>query len=182
MSFIPILGVIFGIVAMIWGLATKKTGGKTVASIGAAGIVLTAAWYLAFSQVSSSKVTNVADDTAQVLQARHTITTLAYAIEFYKAQTGEYPANLDTLSYSMPPAQALILIDPMIARSDPNRFFHYELVDAEHYVLLGKGADDQPFTSDDILPEVAVKPKSDVGLLLEHRWRTAGSKTERNKE
>ncbi|RYG97371.1 MAG: hypothetical protein EON58_09920 [Alphaproteobacteria bacterium] len=41
MSYIPLLGVPFGIIAIIWGLVTKKLGGKRLAAIGAGGIAVT---------------------------------------------------------------------------------------------------------------------------------------------
>lgn len=41
LSFIPFAGVLFGIIAIIWGLVTKKLGGKKLAVVGAIGIVCT---------------------------------------------------------------------------------------------------------------------------------------------
>jgi hypothetical protein len=38
LSFIPMLGVLFGVIAIIWGLVTKKLGGKKLAIVGACGI------------------------------------------------------------------------------------------------------------------------------------------------
>jgi hypothetical protein len=38
MSIIPVLGMLLGLVAVIWGLATYRRGGKVVAILGAAGI------------------------------------------------------------------------------------------------------------------------------------------------
>ena len=32
LSFIPLIGVLFGVIAVLWGLFTKKNGGKTQAS------------------------------------------------------------------------------------------------------------------------------------------------------
>lgn len=39
MSFIPLIGILFGFVAIVWGLVTKKQGGKRLAAIGAGGIL-----------------------------------------------------------------------------------------------------------------------------------------------
>lgn len=149
---------------MIWGLATKKTGGGALALVGAGGIALSVIGYAALIHFVADQRGSV-DEPARVLRARHTITALTYAIEFYKTQTGQYPLNLDVLGYSMPPEQSLIIIDPMIAQTATSRLFHYELVDAKHYVLLGAGADGQLFTNDDILPDVAIKPDSEIGLV-----------------
>jgi hypothetical protein len=37
-SFIPTIGVLFGIYAIVWGLSSHKKGGKALAAVGAAGI------------------------------------------------------------------------------------------------------------------------------------------------
>jgi len=55
MSFIPLIGVLFGFAAIAWGLATKKLGGKRLAAIGGAGIAFTlvlygALFYFGFAQ------------------------------------------------------------------------------------------------------------------------------------
>lgn len=46
------------------------------------------------------------------------------------------------------------------------RYYHYELINDEHYYLLGVGADGQPFTADDILPRVEIGAQSRVGLVI----------------
>ena len=45
LSFIPLIGVIFGIISIIWGLATNKSGGKILAVIGTLGILSTVITY-----------------------------------------------------------------------------------------------------------------------------------------
>lgn len=42
MSVLPEIGFLFGIVAIVWGLVTKKSGGKLLAAIGAIGTVVPA--------------------------------------------------------------------------------------------------------------------------------------------
>jgi hypothetical protein len=45
------------------------------------------------------------------------------------------------------------------------RNFYYEIDEStSHYYLLGVGVDGQPFTSDDILPEITIKNDSKIGL------------------
>jgi len=48
-SFIPGIGIIFGIIAIIWGLVTKKLGGKKLAIIGACGISFSIILYVSLS-------------------------------------------------------------------------------------------------------------------------------------
>ena len=40
-SFIALIGILFGSIAIIWGLAARKSGGKRQAAVGAAGIGVT---------------------------------------------------------------------------------------------------------------------------------------------
>ena len=46
------------------------------------------------------------------------------------------------------------------------RYFYYELVDDSHYYLLGVGADEKPYTNDDVLPKINIKKNSKIGLLI----------------
>ena len=55
LSFIPAIGVVFGVSAITWGLVTKKRGGRVVACIGFAGVACTvllhaALFYFGFMQ------------------------------------------------------------------------------------------------------------------------------------
>src|SRR5208283_1587576 len=102
LSFIPVIGVLFGIIAIIWGLVTKKLGGKKLALIGTAGIAFTVVLYSGLFYFGVMQRGGVYD----------------------------------------------------------------ELIDENHYYLLGVGQDGKPFTSDDILPRVEVGPNSKVGLLI----------------
>jgi hypothetical protein len=55
LSFIPLLGVLFGLIAIVWGLSAWRGGGKKLALVGAAGIGFTilvygALFYFGFAQ------------------------------------------------------------------------------------------------------------------------------------
>ena len=41
LSFIPLIGVLFGLLAIGWGLINRRRGGKKIALIGAGGIAFT---------------------------------------------------------------------------------------------------------------------------------------------
>ena len=49
LSFIPLLGVLFGLITIGWGLSTNKRGGKKLALVGASGIGFTVIFYGLFS-------------------------------------------------------------------------------------------------------------------------------------
>ena len=97
--------------------------------------------------------------------AASTLTSLVNAIETYRLQTGRYPDSLETLRQSLPKDSTVIVFDPTdVQMNAKSRYFHSELVDADHCYLLSVGPDGQPFALDDILPNVEVKPGSKLGL------------------
>ncbi len=166
LSYIPLLGVLFGIIAIIWGFVTKKLGGKTLAFIGAGGIAFTVLVYSGLFYFGFIQRGGVFEELRTEL-AKSTITSLVQTIEFYKTQDGTYPASLELLHRSLPERSMVFVFDPTdVGMSSESRYFYYQLVDDDHYYLLGVGADGEPFTSDDIHPNVEVGPDSKIGLLI----------------
>lgn len=166
MSFIPLIGVLFGLVAIVWGLATKKTGGKMLALIGGGGIAFTVVLYSSLFYFGFVQRGGVYDDLRAKL-SKSMITSLVQAIEFYKTQNGHYPDSLETLRESLPENSIVFVFDPTnIKMGGESRYYHYELKDPSHYYLLGVGPDEKPYTSDDVLPDIEVKPNSGIGLLI----------------
>ncbi|KIM11625.1 MAG: type II secretion system protein G [Sulfuricurvum sp. PC08-66] len=166
MSFIPAIGILFGFVAIIWGLTTKKSGGKKLALIGTGGIVFTVVLYSALFYVGFMQRGGVYDDLRTEL-SENAITTLVQAIEFYKTQNGAYPDSLKTLQESLAEDSMVFVFDPSdVKMGGQQRYFYYKLIDNEHYYLLGIGADEQPFTADDVLPKIEVTPNSKIGLVI----------------
>ncbi len=167
LSFIPLLGVLFGLVAVIWGLTTRKLGGKKLALVGALGIVFTVVIYGSLFYFGFVQRGGVYDELRAKL-AKTTLNSVVQAVEFYKLQHGNYPASLDELRSSLPKDSAIFIYDPtIVGRGDAPREFYYERVDAEHYFLRGVGPDGQPFTADDIVPDVEVQAAGKIGLLTE---------------
>jgi hypothetical protein len=166
LSFIPMIGVLFGIIAIIWGLVTKRQGGRKLANIGAGGIAFTVVIYSGLFYFGFKRRGGVFDD-LRVTLAESNLTQLVQAIEFYKAQQGKYPDSLKVLKESLPANSMVFVNDPTdVKLKNEARNFYYELVDDTHYYLLGVGPDGKPFTSDDILPKVQVSPNGKVGLLI----------------
>jgi len=169
MSFIPLIGVLFGIVAIVWGLVTKKLGGKKLALIGAGGIAFTIVLYSALFYFGFVQRGGIYDDLRTQL-SESSITSLVQAIEFYKTQNGEYPESLEVLQKSLPKDSLVFVFDPAsVNLGGEQRYYHYELIDNEHYYLLGVGPDGQPFTQDDVLPKIEVGSQSKVGLVIKGR-------------
>jgi hypothetical protein len=166
LSYIPLLGVPFGLLAMLWGLVTYKRGGKTLAVIGTGGIAFTVGLCAALFYFGFVQRGGVVDE-LRVKLAEGNILSLVQAIEFYKTQYGHYPESLEALRTSLPEQAMVFVFDLTDARvSSRSRDFYYERIDDDHYCLLGVGADGQPFTHDDLLPKVEVGPESKVGLVI----------------
>ncbi len=165
LAYIPLIGVVFGVVALVWGFATKKRGGRRLAAIGAGGITFTVTLYGALFYFGVGQRGGVYDELRSKLAAT-TLTSLVNAIEVYKLQTGRYPDSLEMLRQSLPEDSPITVFDPTDVRMDGKaRQFYCEVLDAGHYYLRSVGRDGQPFTPDDILPVVEVKPGSKLGLL-----------------
>lgn len=175
MSFIPLLGVLFGIIAIIWGLATKKFGGKRLAVIGLGGISFTILIYSALFYFGFAQRGGVYDD-LRVKLAQSTLNSLVPSIEFYRTQNGKYPESLKILQDSLPKNGFVTVFDPSVVEfGGKPRYFFYERVGDDHYYLRGFGADGKPFTGDDIVPQIELQPGSKIGLLLEQQIPNAAT-------
>lgn len=165
LSFIPLCGVIFGIISIVWGLVTPKRGGKVLAIIGALGIAFTvilygSLFYFGFIQRGGFY------DEIRAEMAKSQLPDLVKAIEFYKLQNGKYPTNLDELANSQKQGQYVSILDPttMVGISPKMRNFHYKvLTDGRGYYLLSVGTDGKPYTPDDLLPNIEAK---NIGLQI----------------
>ncbi len=152
---------------MIWGLTTKKIGGKKLALLGGAGILVTLALYGSLFYFGFAKRGGIYDELRTRL-AQNSLNTLVQAVEFYKVQHGSYPESLKALQESLPKDSLVFVNDPTDVKvSGKPRYFYYERVGTDHYYLRGVGPDGLPFTSDDILPQVQLTPGSKLGLLIE---------------
>ncbi|CAN5153358.1 hypothetical protein BH09PSE6_BH09PSE6_34370 [soil metagenome] len=166
LSFIPLLGLPFGIAAVVWGLVSRRPGGRGLAAIGAGGIALSVALYAGLYWFGFVQTGGLYDG-MRLRLAQAAIDDLVPAIEFYKLQTGAYPESLEQLHASLPANNFSAAFDPGVSgQGVPLRYFFYERVDDDHYYLRGVGPDRIAFTADDLLPNVTVVEGSKVGLLL----------------
>jgi hypothetical protein len=166
LSFIPLIGVPFGGVAIIWGIFTRKIGRLKLVLLGAGGIVFTIAIYgglFFFGFVHRGGVY----DRLRAQLAQQQLYTLVQAVEFYRLQYGAYPDTLQQLQATLPKNAFVMVTDPSDFSFTHPRYFYYQRAGADHYYLRGVGADGQPFTPDDIVPEITIALDSKVGLLLE---------------
>ena len=167
LSFIPLIGVPFGIAAIVWGIVSRKTGRLVVALFGAGGIAFTVVLYGGLFYFGFVQQGGIYDRMRGQLSQQQ-LYSLVQAVEFYRLQYGSYPDTLKQLQATLPKQGLVAVFDPASFRlgSMPS-YFYYERVDADHYYLRSVGADGQPFTPDDILPDITVVPNSKIGLLLD---------------
>jgi type II secretory pathway pseudopilin PulG len=167
LSFIPLVGVVFGVAAIVWGMATRKAGRLRLALVGAGGIAFTVVIYGGLIYFGFVQRGGIYDNLRAQL-ARGQLYTLVQAVEFYRLQYGAYPDSLQQLQSTLPKQVPVMTFDPTeFGFTRPPRYFYYERVGADHYYLRSVGPDGQPFTADDILPDVTIAPNSKVGLLLD---------------
>ena len=165
-SFIPLLGLPFGLAALIWGiLERRKRGAKIVALIASAGMLCTVAIYGALFYFGFVQRGGVYDGMRQQLTAT-TLSTLVSEIEFYRLQHGAYPESLEQLQESQP-NKPILIIDPTGTPFGQPRLFYYERSGDAHYYLRSVGNDGEPFTGDDILPDIGQSENGKIGLLLQ---------------
>jgi hypothetical protein len=169
LSFIPLLGVPFGVAAIVWGISGSKRGGIKLVMIGTLGIFSTVALYGSLFYFGFVQRGGIYDDLRAQL-AQTCLDDTVRAVEFYKVQHGTYPDSLKTLQQSLPVNSMVFVMDPTDIRINllgSPRYFYYQRVGPDHYYLRGVGRDGIPFTSDDILPQVQMTPGSKLGLLIE---------------
>jgi len=166
LSYIPLIGVLFGLITIVWGLATNKLGGKKLALIGFGGILFTIILYSSLFYFGFKERGGVYDG-LRVKLAQSNLLQAVQAIEFYKVQNGKYPISLEVLKKSLPQGSMVNLMDITdVSFEHQPRYFHYELIDDKSYYLLGVGADNIPYTEDDILPTINLASDSKVGLKI----------------
>jgi hypothetical protein len=163
-SFIPLCGVFFGAISILWGLITWKRSGKMLVLLGTAGIIFTVVIYGGLYYFGFVQRGGIYDSLRSRLAGTHLV-TIVQAIEFYKLQNGAYPPTLGELVKSQPEGSPIFILDP--TAEGPNvepREFYYEVVkDGSGYYLLGSGNDGKPFTQDDLIPIINTK---NTGLLI----------------
>ena len=164
LSLVPLAGAPLALIAIVWGFLTKKRGANWLVWMGLGGIAISVAAMIAIFTFRSS---NLPFGPMTQMLARQHLASAVEAVEFHKVQTGHYPDALTDLRDSLPPEAMLFIFDPSKMWSmTGTRMFYYERIDADHYYLLSEGADGKPFTADDVVPTIGIKPGSHVGLTI----------------
>ena len=163
MSFIPVIGILFGLIAVALGLVRWKSGGRKLALIGAGGIAFSFILYGGLFYFGFVQRGGIYDDLRTKL-AQSDLNSVVPLIETYRLTHGEYPKLLEILKASLPKESfgATMLYDPRISKRK-SEFFYYATFGSDHYYLRGVAPDGKPFSPGALAPEVA---KGGVGLGL----------------
>ncbi|UTM59102.1 hypothetical protein L4174_020530 [Photobacterium sp. CCB-ST2H9] len=161
MSFIPLIGVLFGIVAIIWGFKAKSTKLKVV---GLCGISFTFILYGTLGYFGFVQEGGVYDDLRFKL-VKVQLTNSVQAIELYKVQHGVYPPSLEVLQESLPEGSLVSLNDAAQVSISGEKLYYYIVIDENYYHIRSYGRDGIINTLDDILPT----PIEKVGLVADYQ-------------
>ncbi len=165
LSFIPLIGIIFGILAIVWGIKTEKVGGRKLIIIGSIGCWMTVAAYALLLFFDVMKPGGMYGD-MRSQSAQKNLQEIVKIVEFYKTQNGSYPRSLETLVANLDQKGQKIINDPTtIGQKEGSKTFYYELTDGGNgYYLFSVGPDGTPFTGDDLQPAIEINKHSNLGL------------------
>jgi len=165
LSFIPCLGVPFGLVAIVFGVVRSM---RTVLILGICGIAFTFVLYGSLFYFGMIQRGGIYDQ----LRAKMAVTMLnstVKEIEFYKVQHGVYPQTLDDLA-DQEKGGFVSSDDPtaMERGGKMDEKFYYKLdPSGKYYYLRSVGPDGIPFTDDDMLPSLPASDLKNTGLRLD---------------
>jgi ABC-type transport system involved in multi-copper enzyme maturation permease subunit len=161
LSFIPIYGIIFGLIAILFG-AIGKYKNKILIIVGSCGILFS---IIMFSSLYYFGVIQRGGtfDRLSVHMAESQLTNIVRELEYHKIQNGRYP---DSLKHLGTKNSFVSIYDPILAKIDTKKsipFYYYELKDSGYY-LFSAGFDGTPFTDDDILPKITCEEARKIGI------------------
>ncbi len=161
LSFIPLLGVFFGIISIIIGLTDFKRF-KLIFILGISGIGLTILIYssLFFVKQYMEKSGKIDEMKTQVTEM--VLNNLTNELENYKCKNGKYPDSLELVRNSNNFVSINDIFNPENAKSkfvkknDTTKIkksinYYYKL-EKDSFILFSVGKDGKPFTKDDIYP------------------------------
>ncbi len=165
LSFIPCLGVPFGLVAIVFGVVQKM---RAVVIIGICGIAFTIVLYGALFYFGFVQRGGMYDKLREQM-AVSMLNSTVKEIEFYKVQHGSYPRTLDDLTPQL--KNSFVTVEDPTAMQRGGKadakFFYQLDPSGKFYYLRSVGPDGVPFTSDDILPSLPSSDLQNTGLRLE---------------
>ena len=173
-SLIPIIGIPFGVSAILWGISDWKIGGKKAVILACIGLLLTfsVGFYFYFSFDWFKNSSYLVETKVRYSQAG--LAHLIRYIEYYQLGHGHYPTSLtDVKEQDNSYMTDKTFSDPFTysgviwTGSQGEQPFYYAVgTDGNSYELFSVGPDRTPNTQDDIYPVVSDEYKSVLGLRI----------------
>jgi hypothetical protein len=167
MSFIPLIGIIFGIITIILGFIFLKKRGWRLIVLGLSGILFTIILYTSLFYFGFVQRGGVYDKLRNDL-AETQLTQIVTSVEYFKIQNGRYPDSLSELAEKSSD-KMLFIIDVANIKPSSNASieYYYELINnANGYYLFSSGIDGVPFSKDDILPDLSEDELKNIGYKI----------------
>lgn len=161
LSFIPFIGVLFGLINIAYNSIKNKKKKKRNILISIFGIFLSINFSFIIFQFGFFENGGVWGKFSVTL-----LTRLVHTIEYYKIENGEYPVRLTKMKEELSNDSMIMIYDPLFFFVKRQRVFYYRIIDKDHYYLFSVGVDNKPFTEDDIYPNINVKKESKIGLVI----------------
>lgn len=166
-SFIPLIGVLIGVICVVIGIVSKKKYSNVIGIIGFLGIMFT---FLLYGSMFYMMMNNeeVAEKLAEGMEmhSENNLTTLVRHIEYFNLQNGKYPESIDEIRGMLKEGEIVVTYD-MKYNSPLDtevREFYLEVInDGRNYLLFGLGKDNVPFTEDDIYPIIDIEKDKNIG-------------------
>lgn len=164
-SFIPLIGVLTGIICILNAVIARRPNSKLLGLLGFCGIMFSVILYGVILP-SMFKNTDIAKQFEP--HAISAMTSMVRNIEYIKLQNGAYPESMEEIRASFKEGEMVFSYDVSgpLTMTDTPRDFYYEVINSgSNYLLLGMGADATPFTADDIYPLIDPAKDKNIGWV-----------------
>jgi hypothetical protein len=148
LSFLPGIGFVVGCVAVTWALISSRSRARLALVIAGTGILANVVLSVAVYQYAMNDP-DVAAVRRELVGIQ--LAVLVESLEAHRVEHGAYPEKLTDLARSGTGG----ILDVSGGISTSRKPFQYEVMpDGEHYGLFAVGADGEPRTDDDIVPQL----------------------------
>jgi len=165
-SFIPLIGVLTGIICIINAIIARRPNSKLLALLGFCGIMVSVILY---GVILPGMLNNTNFSKKFEPHAISSMTSLVRNIEYFKLQNGVYPKSMDEIRASLKEGEMIFSFDvsgPAVMEGKQRDFYYEVINDGNNYFLFGIGVDSTPFTEDDIYPLI-----DPTALCIKERMR-----------
>lgn len=164
-SFIPLIGVLTGVICILNAAITRRPNSKLLGFLGFCGVMVSVILY---GVVLPNMFKNTDFSKQFEPHAISAMTSLVRNIEYIKMQSGAYPANMEEVRGNLKEGEMVFSYDMSgpFGIDEKQRDFHYEVInDGGNYLLFGVGVDATAFTEDDIYPLIDPVKDKNIGWL-----------------